>query len=128
MTEQKILFIFRHSPYASITPQETLEMVLISASFEKKVELLFIEDGVLLLKQQQMPEKIAMKPFTAAFAALGDFDIEKVYIEQQALKSHAIKQEQLMMIHDDQQRDIREPISSIQIPQLLSQYDVVLTD
>lgn len=84
------LIIFSHSPYINSESLEGFELALALAAFEQNVSLLFMGDGVLQLLPNQNPELINQKNFTKAFAGLDLFEINPLYIEQDAANTYGI--------------------------------------
>ena len=66
---KRFLYLMRQPPHGSIFAQEGLETVLIGAAFEQSVSLLFLDDGVFVLKRGQAPEGVGLKDFASAASA-----------------------------------------------------------
>lgn len=96
ITSKKILFIHRTSPYGTSHAQEALDALLMASTFNQTVNVLFMDAGVLQLKQSQNPESISQKNFTKTFKALALYDIENVYISETALKIYQLDQSDLI--------------------------------
>ena len=94
---KRFLFLMRHPPHGSILAQEGLETVLIGAAFEQRVSLLFLDDGVFVLKRGQAPGAVGLKDFARGFRALPDYDIEHVYVEDRSLVARGLAPEDLIM-------------------------------
>ena len=117
--QKHYLFLNRCSPYSTIIPQESLDMLLITSAFEQLVSIAFMDDGVFQLVAQQNPATIGLKQFTKTFRALEDYDIEPIYVHQPSLVTRGLSVDDLLlpvMLKDDQQ--MRE---------LLDSQDVVLS-
>jgi tRNA 2-thiouridine synthesizing protein C len=78
---KKFLYVNRKAPYGTIYALESLEVVLIGAAFEQDVSLAFLDDGVFQLTKGQKTEGIGVKNFSPTFRALGDYDVNKFYVE-----------------------------------------------
>ena len=78
---KKILYVNRKAPHGSIYALESLEVVLIGAAFEQDVSLAFIDDGVYQLMLNQNTSDIGVKNFSPTYKALGDYDINQIYVE-----------------------------------------------
>jgi tRNA 2-thiouridine synthesizing protein C len=92
---QKQLFIFSTAPYTDKQGLETLDAVLLSASFENEVSVLFIEDGVFQLLENQRPQSSGIKPYTKTFKALSDFEVDSVLVERNSLLARGLDVEDL---------------------------------
>ena len=82
---KSFVFINRKAPYGTIYALEALEIVLIAGAFEQQVRLIFMDDGVYQLTKNQNPDGIGMKNFSKTFGALGDYDIEQIYVDHESL-------------------------------------------
>jgi len=86
----KQLYIFSKAPYADKQGMETLDAVLLAASFENEVSLLFIDDGVFQLLNNQRPSQYGVKPYTKTFTALEDFEISQVFVDKTSLLGRGV--------------------------------------
>ena len=77
---KKFMYMNRKAPYGTIYALESLEVVLIAAAFDQDVSLVFADDGVYQLTNNQSTDEIGMKNFSPTYSALGDYDINKIYI------------------------------------------------
>ncbi len=103
---KKFLYINRRAPHGSNYAQEGLEVALIGAAFDQNVSLAFIDDGVFQLKTGQDTSDLGLKNFTATFGALGDFDVKKIYVEQQSLQQRGLSDADLMpLMYEDEDDD-----------------------
>jgi tRNA 2-thiouridine synthesizing protein C len=93
---KKFLYVNRRAPYGSIYALESLEVVLIGAAFEQDVSLAFIDDGVYQLKKNQATDGIGMKNFSPTYNALGDYDINKIYVDKDSLEQRGLTLDDLM--------------------------------
>lgn len=85
----KLLYIITQSPYGSAAGQEALDAILIAASFEQEVSVLFLHDGVFQLKTEQ--QKGGLKQFTNAYRALSDFGVEHCYVLCSSLVARGVE-------------------------------------
>ena len=79
---KKFMFVNRKAPYGTIYALESLEVVLIAATFDQDVSLVFIDDGVYELAKGQQTKGIGIKNFSPNYRALEGYDIEKLYVDQ----------------------------------------------
>lgn len=85
-----LLFIFRHSPYGSSLGREGLEAALAAGAFEQNMAILFLDDGVFQLINNQAAEAIQRKSHQKMSAALPLFGIDTLYAASDSLKSRNI--------------------------------------
>jgi len=84
---KKFCYLNRKAPYGTIYALESLEVVLIAAAFDQDISLVFADDGVYQLTNNQDTDGIGMKNFSKTYSALGDYDIKKIYVEQNFQRS-----------------------------------------
>lgn len=89
------LIIFRQPPYASDISKSGIDYALAAAVFEQAISCLFMGKGVLQLLAEQNPKTIQQKNIEKVLQAFAMYDIDKLYIDAQALKQYQLKQEQL---------------------------------
>jgi tRNA 2-thiouridine synthesizing protein C len=82
---KSFVFINRKAPYGTVYALEALEVVLIAGAFEQQVKLIFMDDGVYQLTRNQNPAGIGMKNFSKTFGALGDYDVEQIFVDHESL-------------------------------------------
>lgn len=132
MATKKFLYINRKAPHGTIYALESLEVVLIGAAFEQDVTLAFIDDGVYQLMQNQDTSGIGVKNFSPTFKALGDYDVSKIFVEQESLELRGLSKEDLMpLTYEDEDEDWTEKdsihiVSSAELADIIEQQDVIL--
>jgi tRNA 2-thiouridine synthesizing protein C len=132
-TIKKFLYVNRKAPYGTIYALESLEVVLIGAAFDQDVSLAFIDDGVYQLTQGQSTEGVGMKNFSPTYAALGDYDIKKIYVEKESLEARGLTVEDLQpLTYEDEDDDWAEKdslhvVSSAELAKIMAEQDVVLS-
>jgi tRNA 2-thiouridine synthesizing protein C len=94
---KKFMFVNRKAPYGSVYALEGLEVVLISAAFDQDVSLAFLDDGVYQLVRGQDTKAAGMKNFSPTYRALEGYDIEKLYVEREALEARGISEADLLV-------------------------------
>ena len=112
---KKLLYVNRKAPHGSIYALESLEVVLIGAAFEQDVSLAFIDDGVYQLMLNQNTSDIGVKNFSPTYRALGDYDINQIYVEKESLELRGLKQENLMPLTWEDEDDDWAVKDSIQV-------------
>ena len=94
---KKFMFVNRKAPYGTIYALEGLEVVLISAAFDQDVSLAFLDDGVYQLVKGQQTKGLEVKNFSPTYRALEGYDVEKLYVEREALEARGIREDQLLV-------------------------------
>lgn len=111
---KKMLYINRNAPYGTVYGLEGLEVVLIGAAFEQDVSMAFIDDGVYQILKNQDTSDSDMKNFSPAFKALGDYEVTKLYVEQESLDARGLSVDDLMpLVWEDEDDDWAEKPSIV---------------
>jgi tRNA 2-thiouridine synthesizing protein C len=130
---KKFLYVNRKAPYGTIYALESLEVVLIGAAFEQDVRLAFVDDGVFQLTKGQSTDGIGVKNFSPTFRALGDYDVNKLYVERESLEERGLSEDDLQEItYEDEDDDWEEKpsihiISRAEMADVMADQDVVLS-
>lgn len=132
MASKKFLYVNRKAPHGSIYALESLEVVLIGAAFEQQVTLAFIDDGVYQLLQNQDSSAIGTKNFSPTYRALGDYDVNRIFVERESLEVRGLSKDDLMPLtwedEDDDwaEKDSIHVVSSAELAEIIEQQDVLL--
>ncbi|MEM7294143.1 MAG: DsrE family protein, partial [Pseudomonadota bacterium] len=100
---------------------------------EQDVSLAFIDDGVYQLMNGQDTSAIGTKNFSATFKALGDYDVSKIYVEQESLDARGLTRDDLMpLTYEDEDDDWAEKesiqvVDSESLADIIDKQDVVLS-
>ncbi len=130
---KKFLYVNRKAPYGTIYALEALEVVLIGAAFDQDVSLAFLDDGVFQLTRDQQTDAVGMKNFSPTFRALGDYDVNKLYVERESLEERGLTADDLQEImYEDEDDDWAEKpsiriISRAEMADLMHDQDVILS-
>lgn len=109
MATKKFMYVNRKAPYGTVYALEALEVVLIAAAFEQDISLAFIDDGVYQITKGQNTDGISIKNFSATYKALGDYDINKIYVEKESLDDRGLTADDLMpLVWEDEDDDWEE--------------------
>ena len=119
MTTKKFMFVNRKAPYGTIYALESLEVVLIGAAFEQDVSLAFMDDGVYQLKKGHSTKGIELKNFQPTYRALEDYDVTKLYVDQESLAARGLTADDLSVPV--------EVMSRAQLGQMMEEQDVLLS-
>lgn len=130
-TIKKFLYVNRKAPHGSIFALESLEVVLIGAAFDQDVSLAFIDDGVYQLMQNQDTSGIGVKNFSATYKALGDYEVNKIYVEQESLELRGLSKDNLLPLtwedEDDDwaEKDSIHVVSSEELADIIESQDII---
>ena len=130
MATKKFMYVNRKAPYGTVYALESLEVVLIAAAFEQDISLAFIDDGVYQIAKGQNTDGIGMKNFSATYKALGDYDINKIYVERESLEERGMTPDDLMdLVWEDEDDDWAEKpsikiVSRVEMKGVLADQDV----
>ena len=132
-TVKNFLYLNRRAPYGTIYAWESLEVVLIGAAFDQDVSLAFLDDGVYQLTKGQDTSDIGMKNFSPTYSALGDYDVKKIYIEQESLDERGLTLDDLQhLVWEDEDDDWAEKdsihlVSREEMAQLMEDSEIVFS-
>jgi tRNA 2-thiouridine synthesizing protein C len=87
---KKYLFILRKSAHSGAYLQEMLDIILITAAFDQSVTLLWLDDAVFQLKNQQQAEYSNLKDTAAMLQCLALYDVTALYIEIESLQERGL--------------------------------------
>jgi tRNA 2-thiouridine synthesizing protein C len=133
MATKKFMYLNRKASYGTAYAIESLEVVLIAAAFEQDVSLAFIDDGVYQIIEGQNTDGIGMKNFSKTFHALGDYDINKLYVSAESLEERGLTADDLMpLVYEDEDDDWAEKtsvkiVSNAELSKIMSDQDVCLS-
>ena len=116
---KKFMFVNRKAPYGTIHALESLEVVLIAATFDQDVSLVFLDDGVYELTKNQDTQGIGIKNHSKTYRALDGYDVEKLYVERESMELRGLTEADLLVPV--------EVLSSSEMSELMHQQDVVLS-
>jgi tRNA 2-thiouridine synthesizing protein C len=116
---KKFMFVNRKPPYGTIYALESLEVVLIAATFDQDVSLVFADDGVYELVKGQDTKGTGIKNHSKTYRALEGYDVEKLYVERESLEARGLGEDDLIV-------DV-EVLSTAAMADLMAEQDVVLS-
>ena len=132
MATKQFMYVNRKAPYGTIYAWESLEVILIGAAFEQDVALAFIDDGVYQIAKDQDTTELGIKNFSPTYSALGDYDINKIYVEKESLDARGLTVDDLMPLtwededEDWAEKDSIKVVSAEEMKALLEGSDVLL--
>ena len=130
---KKFMYMNTKAPYGTIYALESLEVVLIGAAFEQDVSLAFTGDGVYQLTKGQSTDGIGMKNFSPTYSALGDYDVNKIYVEKESLEERGLGLDDLQhLVWEDEDEDWAEKdsirlVSRAELADVIDDQDVILS-
>lgn len=116
---KKFMFVNRKAPYGTIYALESLEVVLITASFDQDVSLIFMDDGVYDIVKGQQTKGIGIKNFSPSYRALEGYDVEKLYVDHDSLTQRGLTEADLLVPV--------EVLDAAAMGQLMAEQDVILS-
>lgn len=116
---KKFMFVNRKAPYGTIYALESLEVVLITASFDQDVSLIFMDDGVYDIVKGQQTKGIGIKNFSPSYRALEGYDVEKLYVDRDSLTQRGLTEADLLVPV--------EVLDAAAMGQLMAEQDVILS-
>ncbi len=130
---KKFMYLNRKAPYGTVYALESLEVILIAAAFDQDVSVVFIDDGVYQIVQNQSTDGIGMKNFSATYHALGDYDINKICVSKESLEERGLSKADLLpLVYEDERDNWAEKpsisiLSNTELSAVMSSQDVVLS-
>ena len=118
-TVKKFMFVNRKAPFGTIYALESLEVVLIAATFDQDVSLVFIDDGVYELVKGQNSKAIGIKNHSPTYRALDGYDVEKLYVDEDSMAARGLTPADLLVPV--------EVLSTAAMAELMAAQDVVLS-
>jgi len=116
---KRFLYVNRKAPYGTIYALESLEVVLIGAAFDQEVSLAFVGDGVYQLAKGQDTKTLEVKNFSPTFRALDDYDVNRIYVDEDALRARGLTEADLVIPV--------EVVSAERMAEIMENQDVVLS-
>ncbi len=115
---KKFLFILNRPPYQGAQTRESLDQLMVVAAFEQPVAVLFVDDAVFQLSNNQASEAIQSPNIGKILQALPLYDINQLFVEQESLIERGLTVDDLLLPLETIQRN--------QFSALLNQYHQVI--
>ena len=116
---KRVLLVCRTAPYGNSLARESIETALAAGALGVKVSLLFLDEGVWQLVENQKPESIASKNHGAMLGALPLYGIEHTWVDHDSLNKRGIDAKNLS--------ELAQVINSNQVKDALASYKVILS-
>jgi tRNA 2-thiouridine synthesizing protein C len=117
---KKLLIISRRPPYGSNLSREALDVALAAAVYDQEIGILFMDDGVFQLLENQNPEDIEQKNIASILPALSLYGIDTIYVHKESLEDRALKRNELVL-------DGIKILTNDDVKKLLDQQDHLLS-
>ncbi|GAA6185959.1 MULTISPECIES: sulfurtransferase complex subunit TusC [Alteromonadaceae] len=92
---KSLAIINQTGPMNNNAGQESVDLVLASASFGQFVSVFFIDDGVFQLLTNQNPGELEHKHFAKSFGAFEFYDVENIFVCKESLEKRGLDKAQL---------------------------------
>jgi len=115
---KKFLFILNRPLYQGAQTRESLDQIMVVAAFEQPVAVLFLDDAVFQLSNNQASEAIQSPNISKILHALPLYDITQLFVEDESLNERGLSKESLILPVDTVRRD--------QFASFLNQYHQVV--
>jgi tRNA 2-thiouridine synthesizing protein C len=128
MSQKKILFILRSSPYGSAMAQEGIDAVLAASVFNQKISVLFMDEGLWQLHQYQQSHGLVKndadiprerKNIAAQIESFPLYDIDRLFIDEKSLHKLNLEASELIMNPTE--------LTESGIKSLLAEHQVILS-
>ncbi|MDY7219609.1 sulfurtransferase complex subunit TusC [Denitrificimonas sp. JX-1] len=116
---KSVLLMSRQAPWAGIAAAEALDIALAAGAFDLPLSILFLDDGVYQLLEQQQPKMLEQKDLAANLQALPMFGIEQLYVSKYSLSERGVTPDQLAVP--------AKLLDEVQVQELLRQFDHLVT-
>ena len=106
-------------PHSGLDVKEKLDVILTTAAFDQQVALLFLDEGIFQIYNNQHPEKQGLKETASILNTLELFDVTELYIETESLQERGLKTHHLSL-----------PVKMYDrknVNKLIQQFDVVIS-
>ena len=128
---KKYICVNRTLPHGTSPAAESLDLVLATLAFELDIVLVFMNDGVFQIVNQQDTSAIGQKNFAKAYRALGGWGLRKVYVEEQSMLSRGLSIEDLQdLTYKDKAREVVSMIHLIdrmELAKLMDDGDIIMS-
>lgn len=94
---KRCLFVIRRPPLGGSRAREILDQVLAVAAFDQDVRLLFLDDGVYQLLDQQNPSLLGLEPVAPLLTALPLYDVNECWVERESLHERGLAEANLVV-------------------------------
>ena len=93
---KKLLFVISAPPYSSKRGTAQLEAAMVAAAFDAEVSLILRGDGIWSLLPEQNAQQVGQRSFAKVLQALGDYEVDQLYVCLDSLASRGVEAADLM--------------------------------
>lgn len=116
---KKFLFLQRKAPCGSLQGQELLDAALMTAAFEQKLSLLFMDEGVFILQKDRQSDSPLDNKLVKTLGNLSSYGVDNVYVDKQSMTDRGINESNLLIE--------AKIVDTKVIQELLDEQDVILS-
>ncbi len=120
------MIVNRRAPYGSGYGAEALDALLAASAFEQDLSVVFLDDGVYQLKRGQQPDTLGFKHYTRTFSALGDFGVERLYVDRISMSDRGLTAVDLIEVPRDDGSNTVTIMSTEDLQDLMHCQNVIL--
>lgn len=116
---KSLLVVSRQAPWSGLAAREALDLVLAGGAYDLPLGLLFLDDGVFQLQNNQQASAVEQKNLSANLQALPMFGVEALFASSRSLQERGLCDSSLSL-----------PVSVLddsQVRQLFERHDQVIT-
>ncbi|MEH6445458.1 MAG: sulfurtransferase complex subunit TusC [Oceanospirillaceae bacterium] len=117
-TQKSLLLILRNPSFAGSNNRDTLDIALGCSVFDIPVSLLFLNDAVFQLLNNQESQVIEQKDLSPTLKALDMYDIQDHYILEKDLQRYQLEDEALLLNC--------KTLTDSQLALFIRQFDIVI--
>jgi tRNA 2-thiouridine synthesizing protein C len=90
--KKQLLFSLRHAPYGNSLAKEALDAILATSAYDQQLSVVFIDDGVFQLMDNQQAEVIEEKSISNRLSAFPLYDITALFVCAESLQQRGLTQ------------------------------------
>lgn len=120
MMNKRILFLMRQPPYSTSHALEALESILVAGVFEQHVSVLFKDEGVWQLIDNQDGAELGTRTVSNVVQALPEYDVSDLFVCETSLSQRGLDLDDLVLPV--------APLSLAAQSDLLTEQDAVVND
>lgn len=119
-----LLFLIRSAPYTSLRGAEGVEAALAASVFDQQIALLWMDDGVYQLLNDQQGEALSRQPVAKMVPALHLYDIDHIFVCARSMTERGLVPDDLVVPDDNRSFKL---LATAEISDLIQAQDQVLS-
>jgi len=116
---KSLLVVSRQAPWSGLAAREALDLVLAGGAYDLPLGMLFLDDGVFQLQDNQQAAAVEQKNLSANLQALPLFGVEALFVCSRSLQERGLPESSLSLP--------ASVLDAPQIRQLFERYDQMIT-